>query len=696
MTKSLLPAFPNNNIPIAFAVTNNYVQYFGVCLWSIISNSSSKNRYDIVVLESDISFENKERLKKILPKNFSIRYIDMKQYMANLDKSQFYISGHITLATYYRFFIPQIFKNYKKIIYLDSDLVVTHDIADLFSTDVKNHVLAAATDTAMCAFLKACNNYIEYAKNVMQLPAPYYCFNAGVLICNISKMNQVNFTNNCIKRLNEIKKTWCWDQDILNSLYANDYLLLDQSWNVQWHTSFDKHLLECLPTILRTTYHDACQHPKIIHYTSNLKAWNSKDKYLAQYFWKYARTSIFYEEILYSNVDTPSVPSGFKSDTQKTSSNKLKKTLCSRLKQSILSLVNLLNFNIYCKENINDISVIKCFGIPVYKKTKGKTYILGIKIHKSYKQEFNLLQKQNQQLKFAFAEFQEDTKNYIEELKSQIVERPLEQKSLAKIFCTYHYQDGYPLFQSDIYIPIQTGAANSDVDFGILKDNTGDNISDKNDFFAELTATYWVWKNWLKEHPEVKYIGACHHYSHIDLPRIHPLQRQGVALYNVDTKKFVKEFEAYNIKKTNIDLHDIILPKKVKYGQIGLTLFSQFCSHHPQEIYEEFESIIKEFHPECTYLLPSLRNLTEFYLGNTYVMRRDLFDDYCQWMFPMLFELERRTNGFIKYDQFAPKMKRMPPYISERFINLWLILKQKQEPIKIGERTWIKLINTQS
>ena len=616
----------------------------------------------------------------------------MNQYMANLDKSQFYISGHITLATYYRFFIPQIFNNYEKIIYLDSDLVVTHDIADLFSTNIKNYVLAAATDTAMCAFLKARNNYLEYAKNVMRLPSPYYCFNAGVLVCNISKMNQVNFTNKCIERLNEIKKTWSWDQDILNSLYAKDYLLLDQSWNVQWHTSFDKHLLECLPPTLRTTYHDACQHPKIIHYTSSLKAWNSKDKYLAQYFWKYARTSIFYEEILYSNIDTPSVPSGFKSDTKRTCSNKLKKTLCSRLKQSILSLVNLLNFYIYHKENLNDISVIKCFGIPIYKKDKYTTFVFGIKIYKNYKQELNLLKKQNKQLKFSFEEFQEDTKNYIEELKSRIVKRPLEQRSLINIFCTYHYQDGYPLFQSDIYIPIQTGAANSDVDFGILKDNDGDNISEKNDFFAELTATYWVWKNWLTTHPNVEYIGAAHHYNHLDLPRIHPLQRQGVSIYKLGLDKFVKEFSVYDLEHIDLEPYDIILPKKIKYGQINQTLFSQYCECHPQEQYIEFEKIVEKHHPKCKPLLPKLRNLTEFYLGNSYVMRRNLFDDYCQWLFPMLFELENQTNCFEKYNNYVSKKRRIPPFLSERFINLWLMEKQMDTKLKIGERTWMSII----
>ena len=85
-----------------------------------------------------------------------------------------------------------------------------------------------------------------------------------------------------------------------------------------------------------------------------------------------------------------------------------------------------------------------------------------------------------------------------------------------KIFCTYHYLDDYPIFKSDIYEPIQTGASSMDYDYGFLKDNTGDNISDKNEFYAELTASYWVWKNYIKEHPDVEYIGTAHHYDHMN------------------------------------------------------------------------------------------------------------------------------------------------------------------------------------
>ncbi len=284
--------------------------------------------------------------------------------------------------------------------------------------------------------------------------------------------------------------------------------------------------------------------------------------------------------------------------------------------------------------------------------------------------------------------------NEIADLKRQNVEfrKKLGLKQNIKIFCTYHYLDGYPIFKSDIYEPIQTGVSVMDFDYGILKDNTGDNISDKNDFYAELTASYWIWKNYIKENPNVEYIGTAHHYDHMNFSDIEICERQGFSQKSTIEyeEQFNKECNAENVYFSDFD---IIMPKKEYYDKYGkfeknMTLYEQYCLHHPAEQYHIFEDIIREFHPEQAIYLTRLRNMKNFYLGNTYIMKKELFVEYMEWIFPMLFELEKRTNMWEAYIDFVPKKKRIPPFLSERFINLWLEYKKLEQPLRILEKTW--------
>lgn len=81
--------------------------------------------------------------------------------------------------------------------------------------------------------------------------------------------------------------------------------------------------------------------------------------------------------------------------------------------------------------------------------------------------------------------------------------------SRVKVFVLYHKL--MPEFRSDVFEPLQTGCKTNSKIPGFHHDDTGDNISDKNKWYAELTGNYWVWKNYLPVHPEVEYVGFCHY-----------------------------------------------------------------------------------------------------------------------------------------------------------------------------------------
>ena len=144
--KTLPKVYDKTDCTIAVAPDNKYVPYTSVLLQSILENSKKEYNYDIVVLNKDISKTNKQLLIDQFKdhKNFSIRFYDIGKLIYNYQSLLTY--GHLSIETYFRFFIPNIFKNYNKVLYLDVDMVVNYDMAELYKTNLNGYKLAAAID----------------------------------------------------------------------------------------------------------------------------------------------------------------------------------------------------------------------------------------------------------------------------------------------------------------------------------------------------------------------------------------------------------------------------------------------------------------------------------------------------------------------------------------------------------------------
>ena len=141
VTDELKPAFNNNNIPIAFASDNNYVKYLSVAIISLTDNMSKDYNYDIVILEDKIKDKSKllllEQVKDF--KNVSLRFIDINKYFDKYKNVEFYTLeniSYITKSMYSRFFIPKIFYNYNKVLYLDVDTLINDNLVELYQTDL--------------------------------------------------------------------------------------------------------------------------------------------------------------------------------------------------------------------------------------------------------------------------------------------------------------------------------------------------------------------------------------------------------------------------------------------------------------------------------------------------------------------------------------------------------------------------------
>ncbi len=291
-------------IPIIFSSDDNYAPYLCVAIKSLIEHSSENKCYSIVVLDGGISEVKKKKISLLETSNISISFLNMTSYIDKLDKNIFYTHTHFTISNYFRFFIPVIFENYKKVLYCDCDAIFLDDAAKLFDIDTKNFLFCAAKDIAFQRYIYTENKYYHnYCYSILKMHNPFNYINSGIMLMNIEELIKFDFFNKCINKLKEIKTPICVDQCIINSLCEGKIKFLDLSWNAaNQMLLIDYNLREELPPDIFEQYSNAIKEPKYLHYTSDIKPWINPQIPNAEIFWKYARKTPFYEEILFKNI----------------------------------------------------------------------------------------------------------------------------------------------------------------------------------------------------------------------------------------------------------------------------------------------------------------------------------------------------------------------------------------------------------
>ena len=200
----------------------------------------------------------------------------------------------------------------------------------------------------------------------------------------------------------------------------------------------------------------------------------------------------------------------------------------------------------------------------------------------------------------------------------------------------------------DIYLPLHVGKEGK-ADIGFIGDNTGDNISNKNANYCELTGLYWAWKNLPAE-----YIGLCHYRRYFT--RSNPCscsKKKQVILTKAEWEELLNK-------------HPIIVPDKRKY-YIETNRSHYNHSHYAKDL-DMTEKIIQEKYPQYSEAFTKVMERTWAHMFNMFVMRRDYFDEYCNWLFDVLQELEKRTD-ITDYDAVEA---RIYGYISELLLDVWL------------------------
>ncbi len=266
-------------IPIFYAIDDGYSKFVAVSIKSLIMNANNNYNYDINVIYENLSEENAKKLKSLETDNVKIILTEMNQNLSMItDKLGNRLREYtFTLTIFFRLFIPVMFPNYDKCIYIDADTVIPGDISRLYNEDLGNNYLGCIVDKSTI------DNEIlaSYFEEVVGIPRDKY-INSGVLLMNSKKLRELKIDEKFLDLYTKYGfDVIAPDQDYINSMCYG-------------HIKYLSDIYDAMPN----PNNKEVENPVIIHYNLFLKPWQYENVQYYDYFWKYAKSTPFYNEIL--------------------------------------------------------------------------------------------------------------------------------------------------------------------------------------------------------------------------------------------------------------------------------------------------------------------------------------------------------------------------------------------------------------
>jgi len=288
----------NKNV-IVMNCSDEYIHYLNVCLKSIQINSSKDKFYDIVIFEKNIKKINKNFiLKEYNSKNFSIRFIN-SNHLLNFTKLKQMLSFYST-ESYLKLIVAEIFKQYKKVLYIDIDIIVEMDIATIFDFDMQNNPIAMTRDYALNYVIQYENtiDLPKYLKKELNLNNFFNYGSAGLILFDIEKIKDED-----TKKLLDLayKRPYVLqEQDILNIYYENKISYLPYNYLVNIASNINLDALNWENAEYKKDYSRAKKiNNKILHFSGKIKPWfiDLQDSY-TECWWKYAKETKSYDFLM--------------------------------------------------------------------------------------------------------------------------------------------------------------------------------------------------------------------------------------------------------------------------------------------------------------------------------------------------------------------------------------------------------------
>ncbi|MBQ2886620.1 MAG: DUF4422 domain-containing protein [Alphaproteobacteria bacterium] len=267
-----------------------------------------------------------------------------------------------------------------------------------------------------------------------------------------------------------------------------------------------------------------------------------------------------------------------------------------------------------------------------------------------------------------------------------------------KIFVVYYKPA--PLIKSEIFEPIQGGRAiahtpsrngtftQDEINWlnnNMIGDNTGDNISELNRYFAENSALYWIWKNTntpyvgMFQYRRLLSINSNHNYPILEFPSMRFIHLGINHLYG-----FSKEFlRALELEKKFIlpwfATHDILISEPIK-----LNAYKQYQKEHDIKDLHKALNILKQKYPHMyDFAIENLNSEEGIYPSNLIITRREIFNNYAEWLFSIMLPLYEEMKEELQYRNTEQKLAFA--YLSERLFTIYFRYHQKHNGLRIKE-----------
>jgi lipopolysaccharide biosynthesis glycosyltransferase len=269
-----------NEVNVFFASDERYLPYLAVAIKSLSDTAKGDYIYNVNVLSEGFGEKELSDLMPLLSEKVKVKVHDVKKKIGALrEHLEFRLRDYYSVSIYYRMFIPSMFPELERAVYLDCDLVLCDDVAKLYFTELEDNLVGAVTDESVITVPVFC----DYVKRHIGLESEHGYFNSGVLLMNLDLMRRTGIENMFIRLLRKYNfNTVAPDQDYLNFLCRGRVRYLDEGWN--------KH------AIPGRNIPDSSLH--IMHYNMFNKPWRYDGVPNGEKFWQTAKTTPFYEQIL--------------------------------------------------------------------------------------------------------------------------------------------------------------------------------------------------------------------------------------------------------------------------------------------------------------------------------------------------------------------------------------------------------------
>ena len=268
-------------VPIFLTINSAYTPYAAASINSLVKHVDPKRYYRVIILHDGLNLANRTRLRNLASKNVAIQFkkitnnLYLKALVRHCSRKRGAGDFFSSAVYYYRFFIPSLFLQYNKAVYIDSDTILFGDIGELYDTELTDGDLVAGMVDPKIASVP---EFGVYVKDGLGIPIKEYV-NSGVLVMNLKGLRRIKYLQTLIDLITKYDADLVApDQDYMNTILRGRIQHLSEYWNMEPEEKLPKGV-------------------KLVHYNLFNKPWHYKNVPAEKYFWQAARGTGFYNEL---------------------------------------------------------------------------------------------------------------------------------------------------------------------------------------------------------------------------------------------------------------------------------------------------------------------------------------------------------------------------------------------------------------